>query len=79
MTNHTFLQVTDSEVGADGVGEWVEKLREVAAMTRPAFIIHTGDICYIDGLKAHIHGMNSENMGVPVRYVIGNHDYVNWG
>ena len=23
--------------------------------------------------------MNSGNMGVPVRYVIGNHDYVNWG
>lgn len=79
LTNHTFLQVTDSEVGADGVGQWVEKLRKVAAKTRPAFIIHTGDICYVDGLKAHIHGMNSENMGVPVRYVIGNHDYVNWG
>lgn len=57
----------------------MEKLREVAAKTHPAFIIHTGDICYVDGLKAHIHGMNSENMGVPVRYVIGNHDYVNWG
>lgn len=79
LTNHTFLQVTDSEVGAGGTGGWVEKLRRVAEETHPAFIIHTGDICYIDGLKAHIHGMNSENMGVPVRYVIGNHDYVNWG
>lgn len=79
LTNHTFLQVTDSEVGAAGTGEWIEKLRRTVKELHPAFIIHTGDICYIDGLKAHIHGMNDENMGVPVRYVIGNHDYVNWG
>lgn len=79
LTNHTFLQVTDSEVGADGAGEWVEKLYEVVEETHPAFIIHTGDICYVDGLKAHIHDMNDKNMSVPVRYVIGNHDYVNWG
>jgi len=79
LTDHAFLQVTDSEVGAGGAGQWIEKLRQVADQTHPAFIIHTGDICYIDGLKAHIHHMNSENMGIPVKYVIGNHDYVNWG
>ena len=79
LTNHTFLHVTDSEVGADGADGWVEKLREIAGEVHPAFIIHTGDICYIDGLKAHIHDMNDDNMKVPVRYVIGNHDYVNWG
>lgn len=79
LTNHTFLQVTDSEVGAGGAGQWIEKLRRVAEKTHPAFIIHTGDICYIDGLKAHLKDMNSENMGIPVRYVIGNHDYVSWG
>lgn len=79
LTDHTFLQVTDSEVGAGGAGRWVEKLRQVAEKTHPAFIVHTGDICYIDGLKAHIKDMNSENMGIPVRYVIGNHDYVSWG
>lgn len=79
LTNHTFLQVTDSEVGAGGAGDWIEKLRKVADMTNSAFIIHTGDICYIDGLKAHIHDMNDKTMGIPVRYVIGNHDYVNWG
>lgn len=78
-TNHTFLQVTDSEVGKNGAGDWVDKLREVAAETNPAFIVHTGDICGVEGLRAHIKDMNSENMGVPVRYVIGNHDYVDWG
>lgn len=39
-------------------------------------MIHTGDICYEAGLKKHIEGMNTETMGVPVRYIIGNHDYV---
>ena len=79
LTNHSFLQVTDSEVGSGGAGPWVDFLRGIADETRPAFIVHTGDICYIEGLKAHIHQMNSKNMGVPVRYVIGNHDYVHWG
>lgn len=76
---HTFLQVTDSEIGAGGVGEWVNHIKSVVDETNPAFIIHTGDICYEDGLEAHIRGMNSQNMGVPVRYVIGNHDYVDVG
>lgn len=39
-------------------------------------MIHTGDICYEEGLKKHFSEMNSENMGLPVYYVIGNHDYV---
>ena len=78
-TSHTFLHVADSEVGAAGAGEWLEKPRRTVEETHPAFIIHTGDICYIDGLRAHIRDMNDETMGVPVRYAIGNHDYVNWG
>lgn len=76
---HTFLQVTDSEIGAGGVGKWIDHVKSVVDETNPAFIIHTGDICYEDGLESHIRGMNSQNMGVPVRYVIGNHDYVNVG
>lgn len=76
---HSFLQVTDSEIGAGGVGEWINHVKSVVDETKPAFIIHTGDICYEDGLESHIKGMNSQNMGVPVRYVIGNHDYVNVG
>ncbi len=78
-TNHSFLQVTDTEIGADGAGDWVEEVRLDAEKENASFIIHTGDICYEDGLKQHIKDMNSENMGVPVRYIIGNHDYVGWG
>ena len=73
---HSFLQISDTEIGEKGVGEWISFLKETVDERKPAFLIHTGDICYEPGLKKHIEGMNSENMGVPVRYIIGNHDYV---
>lgn len=73
---HNFLQISDTEIGENGVGEWVNYIKDTADKNKSAFIIHTGDICYEPGLKQHIKGMNTENMGVPVRYIIGNHDYV---
>ena len=73
---HSFLQITDSEIGENGVGEWINYLKEICAEEKPAFLMHTGDICYEAGLKKHIQDMNTENKGVPVRYMIGNHDYV---
>lgn len=79
MTDHSFLQVADSEVGAGGVGAWIDNVKDAVDSQQPAFIIHTGDICYEDGLRTHIEGMNTENMGVPVRYAIGNHDYIDRG
>ncbi len=78
-TSHKFLQVTDTEINGDGAGDWVNEVKEDAKREDVSFIIHTGDICYVDGLKQHINDMNSENMEKPVRYVIGNHDYVKWG
>ncbi len=73
---HRFLQISDTEIGEKGVGEWKNYIKNVIDEEHPAFLIHTGDICYEAGLKKHIEDMNTENMGVPVRYVIGNHDYV---
>lgn len=73
---HSFLQISDTEIGENGVGEWINYLKDIAEKDKPAFLIHTGDICYEAGLKKHIEDMNTENMGLPVRYVIGNHDYV---
>lgn len=78
-TNHSFIQVSDTEVGEGGVGDWVNNIKNIADEQDAAFIIHTGDICYEAGLKSHYSGMNTENMGRPVRYIIGNHDYVKWG
>lgn len=79
QTNHTFMQVTDTEINEKGVGDWFNHLKAQVEESDPAFIIHTGDICYEAGLKQHIQDMNSENMGVPVRYTIGNHDFVKYG
>lgn len=73
---HSFIQISDTEIGENGVGEWIDHLKGVVDETKPAFLIHTGDICYEAGLKKHIEDMNTDNMGVPVHYVIGNHDYV---
>ncbi|MGN0761324.1 MAG: PQQ-binding-like beta-propeller repeat protein [Christensenellales bacterium] len=79
QTNHNFLHITDTEIGAGGAGPWLEEVKQVVDDTNPAFIMHTGDICYEDGLRTHLGEMNSDNMGVPVRYAIGNHDYVGYG
>lgn len=76
QADHSFLQVSDTEIGAGGVGAWINHVKDTVRQTDPAFLIHTGDLCYEDGLKQHIRDMNTENMGVPVRYIIGNHDYV---
>lgn len=74
---HTFIQITDTEIsGIEGHEQWVAGLRDYAAGQGAAFIVHTGDICYEKGLKAHIKLMNDQNMGLPVRYCVGNHDYV---
>lgn len=75
--SHSFIHITDTEIsGVDGHKKWVDGVRNYAADQKSAFIIHTGDICYEKGLKAHIELMNESNMGLPVRYCIGNHDYV---
>ena len=75
--SHQFLQVTDSEIfNTENNERWVADLRAYAKTEKAAFIIHTGDICYEKGLKAHIGLMNTDNMGVPVFYCIGNHDLV---
>jgi len=73
---HCFLQISDTEIGENGTGEWLESLKEIIKENNPAFLIHTGDICYEEGLKRHIQDMNTQSMGCTVRYAIGNHDYV---
>lgn len=76
---YSFLQVSDTEINSPIEGGWLDHVKGLVEDLDPAFLIHTGDICYENGLKQHIIDMNSENMGLPVRYVIGNHDYVKWG
>lgn len=75
--SHKYLQITDTEIsGNENHDEWVNNVREYAVDEQAAFIIHTGDICYEQGLKAHIKLMNTNNMGCPMFYCNGNHDLV---
>lgn len=74
--SHCFVQISDTEIGEKGTGDWLNDVRDVIKENNPAFLIHTGDICYEAGLKKHIEEMNTETMDCTVRYVIGNHDYV---
>ena len=74
--SHCFIQVSDTEIGPKSDLSWINEVRETVNKKNPAFLIHTGDICYEYGLKNHINLMNSENTGCPVYYIIGNHDYV---
>ena len=75
--SHRFVQITDSEIfGNEDQSEWIEEQKEYAMNEKPAFIMHTGDICYEKGLKAHIGLLNTANTYCPVYYSIGNHDLV---
>ena len=67
-----FIQISDSETYE--YGEWIDILKEYIHNERPAFMVHTGDICYERGLQFHSEFINSETMGIPVYYCLGNHD-----
>lgn len=75
--SHKYVQIADTEIfNTENHEDWVNNVRDYAANEQAAFIIHTGDICYDNGLKAHIKLMNTANMDCPMFYCIGNHDLV---
>ena len=73
-SDFSFIQVGDSETSDPG--KWLPEIKACIPFSKPAFIVHTGDICRKPGIEAHSRFMNKETMGVPVYYVIGNHDYI---
>ena len=76
--SHKFIHISDTEIGeTQGHEEWVGNLRDYSANEGVAFVVHTGDICYIPGLDSHIKLMNTANMvSTQVFYCVGNHDLV---
>ena len=69
-----FVQLADTE--DRGYGKWISYVKDYATNNDIGFIVHTGDICYEEGLKFHAKEVTTETMGVPVYYCIGNHDLV---
>ena len=58
--SHQYVHVSDTEIfNTEGNEVWVKNIREYAANENAAFIIHTGDICYENGMKKHIKLMNT--------------------
>ena len=69
-----FLQVADSET--EEFDSWLPNLKALVKAVGPDFIVHTGDLCRIDGIKAHAANFTSEKVGVPVYITVGNHDII---
>ncbi|MFU1855724.1 PQQ-binding-like beta-propeller repeat protein [Sphingobacterium sp. NGMCC 1.201703] len=69
-----FIQITDTETPL--YGEWIANIRKFSQQQQAALIMHTGDICYEPGMQFHARQVNSELMGVPTYYAVGNHDLV---
>ncbi len=72
---HSFLHISDTEI-THGCGSWLDFVKRCVREENPGFLIQTGDICRIRGLENHWKDMNFDTMGCPVRYTLGNHDYV---
>ncbi|MFC3198286.1 PQQ-binding-like beta-propeller repeat protein [Parapedobacter deserti] len=68
------IQISDTET--DMHGEWIYDLKQYARAHGVDFILHNGDICYEPGMRFHASHFNSEALGVPVFYAVGNHDLV---
>ena len=71
-----FLHTTDTEIETRPFSEWTAFAREKVISESPAFFAHTGDLCRREGVKKHYLTFNSEVVGCPVRYAIGNHDFI---
>ena len=72
----SFVHLADSEIGGMHETKWMEDVKCIADEDDAAFIVHTGDICRYRGMRTHLLTMNSQTMGRPVVYCLGNHDMV---
>lgn len=70
-----FIQISDTETSNDKAG-WIGMLQKAIKSNAADFLIHTGDICYADGMRFHAAKVNASTIGVPVYYCVGNHDLV---
>lgn len=69
-----FIQITDTETGL--YGTWVDNIKKYATNQHIPLIMHTGDICYEDGMKFHAKQLNAGLLGTTINYAVGNHDLV---
>ena len=68
-----FIQFADTEQSGGSL-VWADNARDYANAVGAAALIHSGDICYRNGLKYHADNVNPEKLGMPIYYTNGNHD-----
>lgn len=71
-----FFHTSDTEIENRKENDWISFAKSNVKRIKPAFFMHTGDLCREDGVKRHYLTMNRETVGCPVRYCIGNHDFI---
>lgn len=69
---YSFIQITDTETSL--YGDWIDNLKEFVKTNPTAFVVHTGDICYEPHQAFHGKYLQSDDLGVPMYYCVGNHD-----
>lgn len=74
IDNFKFVHISDTETYEHR--DWLNVLKDYAKNEKPAFIMHTGDICYKRGMVFHAKNVTETTLGVPIKYGIGNHDLV---
>ena len=70
----SFIHISDTET-TDST-RWMRMLRDYGQNMEAAFVIHTGDICYSDGMRFHADHLTTGFLGMPMYYTVGNHDLV---
>lgn len=71
----SFLHVSDTEIDNPEHARWLPFAADCVERRKPLFFMHTGDLGRIS-VDRHYLYLNRETVGCPVRYAIGNHDYV---
>lgn len=69
------LHTSDTEVATLDL-EFLDFIKGYAEQDKPGLFMHTGDITKVEGINKHREGTNYRTLGAPVRYAIGNHDFV---
>lgn len=73
---HSFLHLSDTEIMNTTCEFFLPFVQEQAKKYNAAFLMHGGDICGEDGMIRHRDEMSYDTVGIPIRYSIGNHDYL---
>ncbi len=73
---HNFLHLSDTEIMNTTCECFLPFVIEQANQYQAAFLMHGGDICDEDGMIRHREEMSFETVGIPIRYSIGNHDFL---